>query len=87
MNQLLPPPGTPRRFESSPRLLRRIAIAMGVYLLLVLYPAYAFLAWISADVTPGWRQVAIVAICAAAFSAHAYHQMSKLTRPRRQRLG
>jgi len=83
MNPYLPPPGAPRPFACTPGLLKRIAVGLGAYALLVLYPAYLAFAWINTGAVPGFWQIAIVTACAALFSLHAYRDMSNLTRPKR----
>ncbi len=74
-NPLLPPVGTPKPFAGTREKLLRIAALSGLYMLLVLYPAYL---WLTGTV-PTASQVAILVLCAAGYTAYAYREMKRLS--------
>lgn len=80
MNSTLPEPNqNANPFANSKSLILRIAIGLGLYCLLVLYPAFIGLHYLYADVLPSLTQIVIVAICATVFSLFAFRQMTQLS--------
>ena len=71
----LPPAGAPKPFPGTREKLLRIAALSGLYLLLVLYPAYLLLT----GTAPSASQIAIVGLCAAGYTAYAYREMKRLS--------
>jgi len=82
MNSTLPAPKPATPFNNTRRQLQRIAIGLGLYVMLVLYPAFIALHWIYADTLPSLQNMLITAVCGVGFTLFAYRQMSKLSPPR-----
>ena len=72
---LLPPTGAPKPFNGPRGKLLRIAALSGLYLLLVLYPAYLWLT----DTVPTANHFAVAVLCAAAYATYAYREMKRLS--------
>ena len=81
MNSTLPTPKPATPFTTTRAQFKRIAIGLGLYVLLVLYPAFIGLHWIYADALPSTGNMIAVAVCAFGFVLFAYRQMSKLSPP------
>lgn len=78
MNPHLPAPERATGFRCSPALLKRIALGLGAYVALILYPAYLLLGWIQVGTMPGWGQLTAVAAASCLFALYAYSEMAKL---------
>ncbi|MGB0920600.1 MAG: hypothetical protein ACPG06_02465 [Alphaproteobacteria bacterium] len=73
-NPLFPPIGQPKAFPGTRDRLLRIAAGIGLYVLLVMYPAYLWLI----DTVPAAADVAIAILVVAAYAAYSYRSMKRL---------
>ncbi len=69
-------------FGGSKTTLLPIAVGLGLYALLVLYPAFVGLHYIYAAVLPSLTQIIAIIGCAVCFMAFAYRQMTQLSPPK-----
>ena len=82
MNTTLPKPNdNANPFANSRQLLMRIAVGLGLYCLLVLYPAFVGLHYIYADTLPSLTQIVVIVGCAVFFTLFALRQMTNLSPP------
>lgn len=79
MISFLPKFGEARPFIGPRKTLALLAVGVGAYAALVLYPAYVALHAYAGGEIPNLLQVLTIALCAVGFIGFAYKQMTRLS--------